>query len=339
MPGSVEEDWIRRHADYLADSPSGMLVALGVVARVLLLSLLFLFGPAIVLGVLVGQAFRVVPMAQWGGSATLDPAKGAPVYPDVRTGTVYLLAVLAGLALATYLLSVIMNRKLHGPRAFRLDRHPVGIDEIARGLTKGLPRGRRDSSGDTLTCLRRCLAAPTFRLRREDRRLHRHTRAQLWRDAPREWQATRPPRPSGTGSSRSAERSTRRRQARCVSCSFAVTLLLLGVAWLLLFGGSVAVADEIDSWMPWTTLVIFMLLFFTIDQTSLSLHPFYRRRLARAFALRRIRPTHDMSAVADGYDYAEVTTLSKYGEPSQRFRHEEAMFPRGDLRRKRQPLR
>ena len=100
IPGSVEEDWFRRHADYLADSPAKMLVALGVIARVLLLSITFLFGPAIILGVFVGRALGRVPLAEWNFDSlhtwVSRPAHTGtvrPTYPAVHTGTVYVLAV------------------------------------------------------------------------------------------------------------------------------------------------------------------------------------------------------------------------------------------------------
>ena len=50
-----------------------------------------------------------------------------------------------------------------------------------------------------------------------------------------------------------------------------------------------------------------------LDQTVLSLHPFYRRRLAGAFAARRIT-SPDGHSFANGYDFAERTTLSEYGK-------------------------
>jgi hypothetical protein len=50
-----------------------------------------------------------------------------------------------------------------------------------------------------------------------------------------------------------------------------------------------------------------------LDQTALSLHPFYRRQLARAFAVRRVE--RDGVHVAEPYPDEELTLLSTYGEP------------------------
>ncbi|MGR7026296.1 hypothetical protein [Geodermatophilus sp. URMC 62] len=62
-PGSAEEDRLRRHVRYLVGSPTEVLVALGVAARSLVLSLAVLFLPAVVLGAVVGLYYRLVPLA------------------------------------------------------------------------------------------------------------------------------------------------------------------------------------------------------------------------------------------------------------------------------------
>ena len=68
-------------------------------------------------------------------------------------------------------------------------------------------------------------------------------------------------------------------------------------------------------WPPWLGLVLLGVLVgagFLIDQTWLGLHPFYRRRLASAFAVRRAHmPDGGTGALA--YKIEEPTTLSAYG--------------------------
>jgi hypothetical protein len=54
-------------------------------------------------------------------------------------------------------------------------------------------------------------------------------------------------------------------------------------------------------------LIAFRVALRSLDVTSLSLHPFYRQRLARAFAVRRV------GGDADGYQPDEPTWLDKYG--------------------------
>jgi len=78
-------------------------------------------------------------------------------------------------------------------------------------------------------------------------------------------------------------------------CGWAATSALAGSIWALVPAGALAVLAVI------------------IDQTSLSLHPFYRRRLARAFAVRRVRRDH--ADVAVRYSDDEGTWLDTYAEP------------------------
>jgi hypothetical protein len=92
-------------------------------------------------------------------------------------------------------------------------------------------------------------------------------------------------------------------------------LLLLVLGFLAVLGWVVATAPR---WSPaWrlglpATLVLCAML---LDQTWLGLHPFYRRRLASAFAVRRLR--NDQGKVfADPYPFSsEGTPLSDYARP------------------------
>ena len=106
QPGTVWEDRIRRHADYLANSTPQFLLALGVLARVMLLSLALIFSTAVVAGVAVGRAYRLAPVAPWNPSSTLHPALSTVKFPGVRTGTWYLLGFLAVLAFLIYVVTL-----------------------------------------------------------------------------------------------------------------------------------------------------------------------------------------------------------------------------------------
>lgn len=57
--------------------------------------------------------------------------------------------------------------------------------------------------------------------------------------------------------------------------------------------------------------VVLVLVTIVFDQTRMSLHPFYKRRLATAFAVRRDRD----SATATEIDWDSLTTLSDFGTP------------------------
>ena len=98
-----------------------------------------------------------------------------------------------------------------------------------------------------------------------------------------------------------------------------LTLTVLVIAWLLVLG--IAAAQVFD-WVThngrtltpvphWFWILLAIALMVTIlscvDVTSLSLHPFYRGRLARAFAVRRI------GGEAQGYKSEEGTWLDSYG--------------------------
>jgi hypothetical protein len=91
----------------------------------------------------------------------------------------------------------------------------------------------------------------------------------------------------------------------------AVVLTLLAATWLLIFG--VAASTHSDATAGWIALAVALGWLFAgglVDETALSLHPFYRARLARAFAVRAQR------GVAVPYKRTERTILSEYGRVS-----------------------
>lgn len=80
------------------------------------------------------------------------------------------------------------------------------------------------------------------------------------------------------------------------------------MSWCAVYAGGWAAAWRLA--LP----VVLLVLSFVIDQTTFSLHPFYRRRLASAFAVRRA-VLRDGSVGALPYDYdAEPTPLSDYAK-------------------------
>jgi len=309
IPGSVEEDWFRRHADYLADSPAKIVVALGVIARVLLLSITFLFGPAIILGVFVGRALKRVPLAEWNFdtlhtwvSRRAHTGTVRPTYPAARTGTVYVLALLGALAVFVYFGALALPRLRRGLRraatgltalALLVALIAIGIPSIVFGAAWVLSSRSATSSGavgggiaTVVLSYGTTLAALLKNKKVKDNAGGLFKRGGTVGAAP----------------------------AGAVQLTLVVvTLLALAAAWLLLFGAMAAIADRPN--VVTIALVgglVFGLFAIVLDQTSLSLHPFYRRRLAGAFATRRVlRP--DGQTVAEGYDYSEVTTLSTYG--------------------------
>jgi len=109
----------------------------------------------------------------------------------------------------------------------------------------------------------------------------------------------------------------------------ALVVLALGVlaaGWLLLLGGMATVAlrplPASSLWVLAFLLAVVVFLGAFTDETTLSLHPFYRRRLASAFAVRRYGQQQD--TVARPYPPQRRTLLSTYGAPPEAL---ESHFP------------
>jgi hypothetical protein len=105
---------------------------------------------------------------------------------------------------------------------------------------------------------------------------------------------------------------------RQVATGFGQTMIVWAVhgvlAFVFVFVGAwtTAVAHRRPPWLGPALLGVLVAAGFLIDQTWLGLHPFYRRRLASAFAVRRAHmPDGGTGALA--YRIEEPTTLSAYG--------------------------
>ncbi len=322
QPGSVEEDRLRRHVRYLAGSPSQLLVALGVVARVLLLSFAVLFGPAVVLGALLGLFYRSVPLASLRAQET-----GALQAPAVPHGTWYALATIAGLALLVHLAGLGWALYRQGPpeRSRRVAIELTRLGLLVAVVTVALP-WLVFWTGDLLqSALDRDMQVPLAGLPvlgvliTYVATLTTFIRRKKVLD--------------GAGGLLGLGRGMRGRGASTVGAVpggalqlilVVVTVLLLGAGWLVLTAGVAAVATAADAGAAfWLTtagiLVVLTALGGLLDQTSLSLHPFYRRQLAGAFAARRIVRGKDGHVVADPYPYGERTSLPEYGKRTDSF--------------------
>ena len=318
MPGSVEEDRVRRHARYLADSPIEILVALGVVARGLLLSLAVLFAPAVVLGAAVGLFYREVPLGPLRGD------RDALMTPDIPLGTWGLLVLLLGVAFASYVLSLLRAAYSGHPRAGgssrRAARAVTGLLLITAAMGVGVPwliygaGWLLEEAGSSAlhigapvvgVVLTYVVTLATF-LRRKK------VFDSFGLDGTTKKSTKKAKKAEGKGTSIVAAVPGGALQLIMV----VLTLLLLGAAWLVLAASVAWVATGPDRSAVVTTalgvLAVLLLLGVGLDQTTLSLHPFYRRRLAEAFAARRVqRP--DGYVEAEPYRYEERTALQSYG--------------------------
>ena len=313
-PGSVEEDRIRRHASYLANSPAQMLLALGVLGRTVVLSITALFGPAVLIGLLVGWWYETVPLVEDAGAESGYDLSSDPQFPDVRPASLYLLAGLAFLAFAAYAVWVVMSG-IRIERDSPRERAAAAVRVLGGGFTAfallvallavGLPaavfaaawvlhdRAGEVSLGAPLGTLLLAYGTTVMAIGRQ-KKVRTRVRGLFKRGAPVASV------PSGA------------LQLLLVM----LALLVLAAGWLLLAGGVAAIEPRLGRGELVGILVGFAVglgfLGGVLDQTVLSLHPFYRRRLAGAFAARRVRKGGH--AFASGYEFREPTTLSEYAK-------------------------
>ncbi|GAA5127477.1 patatin-like phospholipase family protein [Haloechinothrix salitolerans] len=303
--GTAEENHVRRRSAYLADTPWEVVTALGVVARGLLLSLFMLFAPAVVLGVLAGWFYQAVPITPIGD-----------VVARPRVGALYLLVALVVL---TFLLSLFGHGAAAGKPEGRWARQAATgltwLTLVVAALTLVVPSligvvasvlsrtGMAVEVGGPVGTVVLTYVATLVAVLWKHRTTIRNSR-----DAAR---AVTGAVPSGL-----------------LQRVFVVlTTALLGLAWLLLFAGSATTSGEAAA--LWTALgvgVALLVVGFVFDETSLSLHPFYRERLARTFAVRTVRRERDGRVVAVPYPSTERTSLSTYGTVKDGLTFPEVIF-------------
>lgn len=311
-PGTVEEDHVRRHASYIADGAGQLTVALGVVARGLILSLFILLAPALVLGYLIGRASTALPISGWT-SQSLYPWAPHLAYPSVRSGTMFALIAFAGLAAVLYCVA-LFREALRAEVATRL-RHVAGgvlaLGLLVAALAVGLPslafgaawvasKGHAPvtvlgSVGSLLLSYGAALIAIA------------RSRGSAGKDKSKTNKKTK------KSDSSPVSQATRATPAGALqSALVALALIVLTAMWLILLGGTAAIARRPG--VMWTVAVVGAVLaavLLVVDVPAMSLHPFYRRRLASAFAVRRWHENGE--TVPMPYEYAERTALSRYG--------------------------
>jgi len=313
--GTVEEDHIRRNASYISRNTGETVFVLGLLLQHLIMNLVLLFGPAIILGVLAAWFYGAVPITALG-PILQDTKATLPPFPTISVAAWIAMAILAGLAGLAWLLSQLAaahSEDRSRASRWKLRRRSFWLTsalavvfwtEVIVGAAvptviwaaawvmrlAGFDGAVPASIGTVLLTYLSSLAALLWR-----------KRANL--KAAAESGALPAAVPRGFG--------------QLVLVALALTAL--GIAWLLLFGG-VAVTQLNPEhsgaagaiWAVGLAVLVFLVGGF-IDETTLSLHPFYRRRLARAFAVRAVRREGDNKVVAERFDPNEHTTLSAYG--------------------------
>jgi hypothetical protein len=301
--GGVEEDHVRRHSSYVADSAGRLAAALAMMLRHLVLSLALLFGPAVVAGVLAGWFYSAIPLA--GDPASPTPAsRGGPLaalavvtaaatvfmllgqWAAAHTGATAWRVRATGAARNTGLLAgTVAAVTVVIPALAWITVHLRDTIHVSTGITIGGP-----VFGVILTYLA-SLAAIAWR-----------GRAKVAGVATGLFNRTKPAGVSAAIPDGMLQHSL-----------VMITLVVLGAVWLLLFAGMMLTAGH-DTAMPAAVVAaVVVVLGGIVDETTLSLHPFYRRRLASAFAVRAVRQKESGRVVAVPYEQAERTTLSRYG--------------------------
>ncbi len=323
-PGSVEFDSLRRRCDYLADSPLALLRALAEVFKNLLASLLILASSAVILGWMLGMFVNYFPFR------AVVPYRGAvpPSSPvahqrvDIEALHARPVAALAAIAVpvAAVIVCVVLGLFCEWASTSPLSSKCQGFFGrwgLRAALLALLVFGL-SVAGPALMwlCLQRPDKGPVGAIGGVAAVVVLQFSTTVLSMTSKKDSPVNPSRwlkfvPSGIV-----------RMALVV-----LTLGVLLVAWLLLLG---IVAGYVFNWeiqqaidnptrsrQPLTSdvqclylggIAFIALVLSSFDVTSLSLHPFYRQRLAHAFAVRRL------CGKAVEYEPCESTWLDQYGK-------------------------
>jgi hypothetical protein len=327
-PGSPEEDHLRRHSSYIADGVGQWIRALAVLYRSVACSLVVIGLTITVLGLAIGRFYDLVPIVDNGKLSSLRPLflvhvaarhkpPVAPAFPAISPGIWLAVGCAALLTILAYVgqLSVVPITPA--------ERH---LSQVARVLLAAT--ALLTAIGVALPALIWVSSRVTWSLGFSPLRAGAigslslvvtyigTVAATLWRNR--------------TTLAKSARTTVGLARGGRVNQVLPNSMLQLIIMWIclaflilaaLLLGAWVATSGLASSWwalLPAGALAAVAIL---VDQTSLSLHPFYRQRLADAFAVRRVaRPS---GSIAEPYPYEEMTYLREYGRRQAGYR-----FPR-----------
>ncbi|MET9466665.1 hypothetical protein ABZY44_18030 [Streptomyces sp. NPDC006544] len=321
-PGSPEEDHIRRHAKYLADAPKEKLNALGAVLRGMAVSFGMLALVFAVAGQFLHQFYSHVPLAGLvplaGRAQEFDSSPG--LYPNAWRPVIALFGLaglvsvghaftragsgksrpawlrstvntLTGLALAVAAISVVL---------------PSMIWFFASLAHKADAGGYGDDSGTGVALLGAITAAVTA--------------VGTWFIAvTRTVKKLKPDGERAGPLSRGTSLVTQVGPSWVKAVVCWLVLLLVAFFGLALMSWAAVHAGRWHPGWKWGVPLALIVLTLVIDQTTFSLHPFYRQRLAGAFAVRRA-VFKDGSVGALPYDYNnEPTPLNPYAQKVEGF--------------------
>jgi hypothetical protein len=323
-PGSVEFDSLRRRCDYIADSPLALLKALAEVLKNLLASLLIVSSSAIVLGWLLGMFVTYFPFK------AVVPRKGLPPLNIHSLQPIFLeslqarpVAALAAIAIpvAGTIICIVGDLACEWASASRWSTTGQRVfGWLGRRATLlALLVFVLSVAGPALMWL--CLQRPDKGPLGAIGGIAAVVVLQYW--------ATLVSLTSKNDSFLNPSRWLKLVPSGVVRIALVVfTLGVLLSVWLLLLGivAGYVFNMEIDQqildypngnrqpltsdvqWRYLGGIALLALVLSSFDVTSLSLHPFYRQRLARTFAVRRL------GGKAVEYNPREATWLDKYGK-------------------------
>ncbi|MGE2815071.1 hypothetical protein ACQI5H_07995 [Mycobacterium heidelbergense] len=349
--GSAEFDHIRRGSSYIADSPLELVIALGQVLKNLLASLVTIFTIPVIAGWAVGWLLAQVPIAAFPPVPATRPASDLKLDPQLpamytedelkghsgyflslvnHPGAYWALGLFASAAvlftMAALFIEWISNSQCSEcVRTWmsRLARVSAGFALVVFTLTIAVPGLMRlcwwassqtpPTPGGALGALSGVIGLNYVAA----------LIAMIWRDT------NKLAKTAGTQPSPSLLK--RVLPPAVISLLLTVaTLAVLLVVWLVLLGSFAAGVfhyatqkgwDQHLTCVPnavwWLTGLLLTAAFIGFaDVTSLSLHPFYRRRLARTFAVRR-QPDKGQPNRAARYPDNEPTWLDLYGRTTK----------------------
>jgi hypothetical protein len=317
--GSPEEDYTRRHSSYIADGFHQWVLALAVVLRGLLASVALIGLVMATAGLTLGLVYHQLPLADL---SHVKPGN-QPSYPDVREPVVWALGVIAAFGALAFVLSIVIPlewaKLSHGSRRTAkaaaslevlLAATGVGIPALIWGSaallsqprTKPGPTASAGAGGTVLLSYLGALVGIAWRQRAA-------VGKQLGRFGSK--------RKEGENGSTAVPKGIVTRLV------VMVVLVVVGTAFLIELGALAAYSAAADKdgrltsdWPRCALLgcvVALVVVGGFVDQTWLGLHPFYRRRLASAYAVRRLLRPGGVEAVPYDYD-KESTPLHEYAQ-------------------------
>lgn len=314
-PGSAEFDHLRRRSSYIADSVAKLIRALAEVIKNLLASLIILFSLAVLIGWAAGWFYAKIPLA--ADVPDQEPATGTLLSLSAHRAASWVsVALLIGIALLIAALALIVE---WASTAEVFTRWRDKLNSAAKAvvlfalvtltLTVALPGvmylsspvvPELDEKPSAIGAIGGVAAVTLVQLIATVVSMVRGKVGGSAEQGAPWWKKLLPPA-----------------VVQLVITLGTLTVLLF--AWLVALGITGAwVFDDVTrggnsvssvthwKWY-WAGIIAVTAFLYFCDVTSLSLHPFYRTRLARAFSVRRI------NGKAEPYDKCESSWLDEYG--------------------------